>query len=124
MADGSNPTPVVAAGILIRSPAGRVLLLRRAGAEDHEGEWSLPGGRLKQGEDHATAAVRETFEELGWHPGSAGTLHCRRVRDGVDYTTFLKDVDHEFSPPHLNHEHDAWAWVDPEDALTMKGTPP
>jgi 8-oxo-dGTP pyrophosphatase MutT (NUDIX family) len=109
--------------MLIRSPQGRVLLLRRASTEDHEGEWSIPGGKLKPGEDCATAAVRETLEETGWHAGSAGSLHCRRIKDGVDYTTFLRNVDHEFSPPHLNHEHDAWAWVDPQDALANEASP-
>jgi 8-oxo-dGTP pyrophosphatase MutT (NUDIX family) len=113
-----EPTPnVVAAGILFRSPAGRVLLLRRAAGEDHAGEWSIPGGKLKQGEDHRAAAVREALEELGYNPGTAGKWHCRRVRDGVDYVTFLKDVDHEFSPPRLGPEHDAWTWASPDDAL-------
>jgi 8-oxo-dGTP pyrophosphatase MutT (NUDIX family) len=113
---------VVAAGILIRAPSGKVLLLRRAKGEDHAGEWSIPGGKLKEGEDCATAAIRETYEETGWHAGSAGKFHTRRVRDHVDYTTFLKDVDHEFSPPRLlEREHDAWGWFDPQE-LTSEET--
>jgi 8-oxo-dGTP pyrophosphatase MutT (NUDIX family) len=108
---------VIAAGILFRSPQGRVLMLRRAQTGDHGGEWAIPGGRLKPHEDHGTAAVRETLEETGFNPGTAGKLHCRRIKDGVDYTTFLRDVDHEFSPPKLNSEHDAWAWIDPQEAL-------
>ncbi|WP_435132609.1 NUDIX hydrolase [Actinacidiphila sp. bgisy144] len=28
-------------------------------------DWSLPKGKLKRGEDHAAAAVRETLEETG-----------------------------------------------------------
>jgi 8-oxo-dGTP pyrophosphatase MutT (NUDIX family) len=120
--DDSSPAPVAAPGILLRSPHGRVLLLRRSGEGDHEGEWSIPGEKLKPGEDCAMAAVRETYEELGWHAGSAGILHCRRVKDGCDYTTFLKDVDHEFSPPNLNREHDAWQWVSIDDALKREGT--
>jgi 8-oxo-(d)GTP phosphatase len=31
----------------------------------HRSDWSLPKGKLEQGERHETAAVRETFEETG-----------------------------------------------------------
>jgi 8-oxo-dGTP pyrophosphatase MutT (NUDIX family) len=61
--------PIRAAGLLIRSPSGKVLLVRRAAGEDHPGTWALPGGKLRDGEDHAAAACRETLEELGWDPG-------------------------------------------------------
>jgi 8-oxo-dGTP pyrophosphatase MutT (NUDIX family) len=109
--------PIRAAGILIRSRSGTVLLLRRSTGEDHAGTWALPGGKLRDGEDPADAACRETLEELGWDPGSAGKLLCRRISEGVDYTTFLKDVDHEFAPPKMNGEHDGWMWVAPTEAL-------
>jgi 8-oxo-dGTP diphosphatase len=112
---------IVAAGILIRAPNGKVLLLRRAKGEDHSGMWSIPGGKLKAGETHERAAVRETLEEIGWHAGSAGKLHTRRVKDGCDYTTYLKEVDHEFSPPRLSREHDAWQWISISDALAENG---
>jgi 8-oxo-dGTP diphosphatase len=102
--------------MLLRSPSGTVLLLRRAKGEDHAGTWDLPGGKLKAGESPETAAVRECLEELGWNPGHAGKWHCRRVRDGVDATTYLRDVDAEFTP-RLNKEHDAWRWIDPFEAL-------
>jgi 8-oxo-dGTP pyrophosphatase MutT (NUDIX family) len=108
---------ISAAFLLLRAPTGRVLLLRRSAEGDHAGEWSFPGGKLKPGESAADAAVRECREELGWDPGDAGRWHCRRVREGVDATTFIRDVDHEFSPPAMNAEHDAWIWVDAQEAL-------
>ena len=43
---------------------GEVLLIRRATAP-RIGEWSLPGGRLEQGEAPADAALRELTEETG-----------------------------------------------------------
>jgi 8-oxo-dGTP diphosphatase len=107
-----------AAGILFRSQAtGAVLLLRRAAGEDHAGTWALPGGKLKPGETVEQAAIRECEEELGYHPGSAGQWHCRTIRDGVDYVSFLRPVANEFTPPSLSREHDAWRWVQPEEAL-------
>jgi 8-oxo-dGTP pyrophosphatase MutT (NUDIX family) len=107
---------ISAAFILLRSPSGTVLLLRRAKGEDHAGTWALPGGKLKPGESPETAAVRECVEETGWNPGSAGRFHCRRVRDQVDATTFIRDVDSEFTP-RLNREHDAWRWMSPFEVL-------
>jgi 8-oxo-dGTP pyrophosphatase MutT (NUDIX family) len=106
--------------MLLRSPTGSVLLLRRDNSGDHPGEWSLPGGKIKSGETPEKAAVRECVEELGWNPGHAGKWHCRRVRDGVDATTYLRDVDAEFTPPKLR-EHSAFMWVNPQEALAMGG---
>jgi 8-oxo-dGTP pyrophosphatase MutT (NUDIX family) len=112
-----EPAPnVAAAGILLRSRQGRVLLLRRAETEDHAGEWAFPGGKLKPGETHETAALRELLEETGFYAGHVGRWHCRRVKDGVDYVTYLRDVDDEFIP-RLNREHDAYVWASPDEAL-------
>jgi 8-oxo-dGTP pyrophosphatase MutT (NUDIX family) len=105
-----------AAGILFRSPEGRVLLLRRTAEGDHEGEWAIPGGKIEEGESAAKAAVREVWEEIQFRAGHAGVYHTRQVRNGVDYTTYLYEVDDEFVPK-LNGEHDAYMWVSPLAAL-------
>lgn len=47
----------------------------------------------------------------------------RRIKDGVDFTTFATVVDNEFEPV-LNNEHDLWKWTTPEDALTEGGLHP
>ena len=107
---------IVAAGILLQSPQGRILLLKRSSEGDAPGVWALPGGKLEEGELPATAACRETLEETGYRVGDAGALLMRRVADDVDYTTFLKKVDEEFVPK-LNEEHTAWAWVMPAEIL-------
>ena len=109
-----------AAFLLLRSPSGTVLLLRRDKSGDHPGEWALPGGKIKAGEKPETAAVRECLEETGWNPGHAGKWFCRRVKDGVDAITFIKDIDSEFTPPKL-HEHSAFMWINPQEALAMGG---
>jgi len=53
------------AGILLTTPAGRALFLRRGPGSDHPGQWAFPGGQLEEGEGPAEAAVRETAEECG-----------------------------------------------------------
>ncbi len=104
----------VAAGILFRSPGGRILLCRRT---DGLG-WAFPGGGQKEGETIESCAVRECLEEVGYNAGHAGRLLTRRIRDGVDFTTFIHDCDDEFVP-RLNHEHDAHVWINPDHATTL-----
>lgn len=102
-----------AAGILFlcKQPGGdRALFLQRASG-DHIGEWCFPGGGIEEGETAEQAARREAHEELGDVPIGGLRLWTRRIRDGVDYTTFLAYVDHEFVPI-LNAESGGFAWAD------------
>lgn len=59
-----NPT-TGAAGILL-SPAGRILLVRRARGETREGKWCIPCGHVEYNEDIRHALVREMREETGF----------------------------------------------------------
>jgi 8-oxo-dGTP pyrophosphatase MutT (NUDIX family) len=109
-------TPVLAAGIIARSPQGRVLLMRRV----DDGTWAWPGGGIKEGETADKAAWREFYEETGYRLGDVGKFLMRRTKDDgngpVDFTTFIADVEAEFTP-RLNHEHSAYMWADPTDLL-------
>jgi 8-oxo-dGTP pyrophosphatase MutT (NUDIX family) len=112
---------IAAAGILFRSKAGRVLLLKRAAdGSDHAGTWATPGGKCRAGESAEKAALREAIEETGYNAGYAGQFHTRRVKDGVDYTVFLRDVEEEFTP-RLNAEHVEWGWFNPQEVLKLGG---
>jgi 8-oxo-dGTP pyrophosphatase MutT (NUDIX family) len=112
---------ITAAGILFRSKAGRVLLLKRAAdGSDHAGKWATPGGKCRAGEPVEKTALRETIEETGYNAGYAGQFHMRRVKDNVDYTVFLRDVEDEFAP-RLSKEHTEWGWFDPEKLLKLGG---
>jgi ADP-ribose pyrophosphatase YjhB (NUDIX family) len=57
-------TRVPCAGAIVRDDDGRVLLVRR-GTEPGRGLWSVPGGRVEEGESAAAAAAREVHEETG-----------------------------------------------------------
>lgn len=105
---------MIAAGVLLRAPSGAILLLKRSTEGDAAGQWAFPGGKQEDGETLETCAVRETLEETGYNIGHAGTVLMRRIKDGVDYTTFQRSVDEEFVPK-LNGEHVAHVWIKPED---------
>jgi len=67
-ADGtpeSASLPVVpCVGAVVHDAAGRLLLVRR-GHDPHRGRWSLPGGRVEEGESPEEAVEREVREETG-----------------------------------------------------------
>jgi len=48
-----------ASGGLVRNSSGKILIMKR------RGKWDLPKGKLDEGEDSATAAIREVREECG-----------------------------------------------------------
>lgn len=54
---------IVLAAIL--DARGRLLLQPRTGDAPLAGAWELPGGKVRPGEDHAAALVREVEEETG-----------------------------------------------------------
>src|SRR5882762_554164 len=54
-------TPRVAAGVLFRDAAGRVLLVKPT----YKAGWDIPGGYVEPGESPKRAAEREILEELG-----------------------------------------------------------
>lgn len=54
-------TPRVAAGVLFRDDAGRVLLVKPT----YKDGWEIPGGYVEKGESPRAAAIREVSEELG-----------------------------------------------------------
>ena len=58
----------IAAYVLCRDDAGRILLTRftRAGHPD-SGKWTMPGGAMEWGEDPFETAERELEEETGLH---------------------------------------------------------
>lgn len=83
---------VRASGILIVC-AGEMLLLKRAGDGDHDGEWCIPGGKVEDGENAAEAACRETAEEAGVVvPIEAIAEWTRTINDEVDFTTFVASI--------------------------------
>ena len=105
---------VHAAGVMFRTPDGKVLFLRRAPkGGDAGGTWAFPGGKVEPGETHQEAVSRECDEEIGVSP-SPKRLKLEHVGSN-GYRTFSTDADEEFTP-RLNHEHTDYVWAHPIQA--------
>jgi 8-oxo-dGTP pyrophosphatase MutT (NUDIX family) len=103
-----------AAGLLLVTPDGDGLFIKRKGA-DHAGEWSIPFGRVEQDEEPADAARRETIEEVGRLPRWMITgLHRETSSEGVDAVTFGQTIAGRFDPE-LNGESAAYVWAPLDD---------
>ena len=104
-----------AGGVVMRD--GEVALVHRPRYDD----WTLPKGKLDQGESFEEAAVREVQEETG--------IRGRLVRE-LPATTYkvagrpkvvrywLMDVEHE-GPFVPNDETDQLRWVPSDEALSL-----
>lgn len=108
---------IKAAGILFLSPDKEVLLMRRAGNEDHNGEWALPAGKIEAGETPEQAARRETQEEAGYEHEGGLSPFMHSDSYGVDFVTYLANSQ-KFAP-HLNAEHDDAKWVPINEAAKL-----
>lgn len=100
---------VTAAGILYKC-GPEVLLIRRTMHSDEPGTWGIPGGKLEPNEIPELAAMRESFEEVGYIPRKPITPFDLDVHNGVEFQTFLCELDCRFDPV-LNDEHSQFAWI-------------
>lgn len=73
-------------GAIVRDPSRRLLLVRR-GHEPAMGTWSLPGGRVEEGESDQQAVAREVLEETGLVV-RPGPLVGRVDRAGPDHSVY------------------------------------
>jgi ADP-ribose pyrophosphatase YjhB (NUDIX family) len=79
------PSATLAVGAVVLDPSGRVLLIRRA-RPPGLGSWTLPGGRVEEGESLQQAVVRELREETALEGRVECALGAVTVeRDGFRY---------------------------------------
>lgn len=116
--------PSGAAGLALFSDdgLGDLLLMRRSRNSHHGGVWSTPGGALEPAEDPATAAVRETIEELAVDLG--GMRHLAQIVDVCEfcswtYTTVVAAVPGRPTARPAGWEADEATWVERDAVCTL-----
>jgi 8-oxo-dGTP pyrophosphatase MutT (NUDIX family) len=66
--EGEHREAAVLVAITDRLQPGLILTQRHEGLRTHAGQVAFPGGRIDEGEDAVSAALREAQEELGLNP--------------------------------------------------------
>lgn len=121
------PKPIRAAGAVLWRPGpdgtGRpeVAVIHRPRYDD----WSLPKGKVDPGETEAVTAVREIFEETGYHARLGRRLPSATYPVDQDSTKTVRywtaqALDGEFRP---NDEVDELLWLPVADAMKKVGYP-
>lgn len=101
-----------ASGLLAVDPQRGVLLQLRAKWSHHGDTWGIPGGAMDEGEDAATAAIREANEEAGVPKGVLQPLFEHRQDLGFwSYTTCVMKVTESFEPVLDDPESQALEWI-------------
>jgi predicted NUDIX family NTP pyrophosphohydrolase len=85
------------AGVLLRRPDGKVLLVHPGGpfwAKRDAGAWSIPKGEYEDGDDPLECARREFLEELGTDaPAELTDIGTVRQKNGKEVRAFVADGD-------------------------------
>ncbi|MFL6275246.1 MAG: dihydroneopterin triphosphate diphosphatase [Blastocatellia bacterium] len=119
--------------LFTETPRGReYLLLRRV--QSHGGFWQSVTGSLEEGETHAEAAIREVYEETGYHAGKDDLIPLGIVNHfeiappwRVSYAPGVThNEEHCFALEVAKGdvvidriEHDEFSWVDYDIAIEM-----
>lgn len=119
---------MVAVGAVIElSQTGKILIIQRSADQDwHPGEWEIDYGRIDQFEEPLDGLRRELQEETGLTDLTIGPIlsvwHILRgteklpENDLIGITYACQTNSEQIT---LSHEHSAYKWVTPEEALQL-----
>ena len=114
--------PRLAVGAVVLREDGAVLLVQRA-RPPAVGSWTLPGGKVEEGESQEQAIVREVFEETGLRV-EVGPILAELVleREGFSYR-IIDFLCHGAGDPIAADDVSAARWVLPHEWPSLNLTP-
>jgi 8-oxo-dGTP pyrophosphatase MutT (NUDIX family) len=106
--------PNHAVGTVVHDAGQGLLLLWRHRFITDSWGWEIPAGRIDDGETPQEAAVRETVEETGWHPGALTHLVTYHPTNGLSdqrFHVFIADGASRLGAPTDPGESERIEWV-------------
>ena len=115
-------SPLKGVGIVVLCNE-QILLAKRVDS----GEWSLPGGKIENGENALDAAKRELFEEVGIETSSLSYIGISYApanpfkNDSIDGVgiDFLYECDHRPKIFLQKEEMSSFQWISLREALSL-----
>ncbi len=92
------------------------LILQRAENRIYAGQWRMVGGKVKQNEEYAHAALREIEEEVQLRPSffwvvpSVNTFFEKKTNQILHIPVFAAKAPGTFNPT-LDDEHTRYKWI-------------
>ena len=112
-----NKPFVLSVKVLLCSPDGKYLILRRSAAsKNNAGKWDFPGGKVDAGERFDEALTREVEEETGLKINLlrlAGSAQSQ-ARDRIIVYLFM-EAESAGSSVCLSSEHTEYRWVSTQE---------
>ena len=109
----------ISAGGIVFNEEGKFIVVRQS-----DKSWSLPKGRIKDGEDNLTAAKREIYEETGVNKldlikelGSYQRISSDKVTLRIIILFLFKTAQKKLSP--RDTENPEAKWVDKEEVVKL-----
>lgn len=104
--------------------SGKILLLHRRDDKPEGGTWGLPAGKIDGREDRLEAVIREIKEETGCEVLPAQIEYIRKVyvkypKYHFIFYMFRTELDKKPRVVINSHEHKAYKWISPNEALNM-----
>lgn len=105
---------------------GEILLLHRWPEKSQGNKWGVPAGKIEPGETPLEAMVREAKEETNVHLTRQDLTYVKKIfvrYPDYDFVYHMFHTQFDRKPDVMLNpkEHQAFAWVTPEVALTMDG---
>lgn len=97
-------------------------LMVQEGSEKRYGLWNYPGGHLEEDENIIEGAIRETFEETGYHVEISGVLPMQELFYNNEKFILIKFVGKVISFDE-NHELDGilqTQWMSSEEIFNLE----
>ena len=123
MTDDISGQKIVVSKALIQNSEGEFLIVRESEDRDKDtaGQWELPGGRVKVGEDRFEAARREVEEEIKIRPSGAEDVVRIEVESDHLVSCYIVYFDSFEGEPGIGEKghHSEFRWVTAEEFLEM-----